>query len=86
MLKRCLEATEASPAELGLATFQSLIRLGNERDLLKSDWNARNIYRQARTDSSHACDVSKAEAVLGIAPQFLNEAKVLLGKLQCRGI
>lgn len=85
MLKRCLEATEASPAELGLATFQSLIRLGNERDLLKSDWNARNIYRQARTES-HACDVSKAEAVLGIAPQFLNEAKVLLGKLQCRGI
>lgn len=56
MLKRYLEATEASPAELDLATFQSLIRLGNERDLLKSDWSAWKIYRQARTDSSHACD------------------------------
>jgi hypothetical protein len=40
MLKRYLEATEASPAELDVATFQSLIRLGNERALLKSDWNA----------------------------------------------
>jgi Nucleotidyltransferase substrate binding protein like len=39
MLKRHLEATEASPADLDLATFQSLIRLGNERGLLKSDWN-----------------------------------------------
>jgi len=86
MLKRYLEATEASPAELDLATFQSLIRLGNERDLLKSDWNAWKTYRQARTDSSHAYDASKAEAVFGIAPQFLDEAKVLLGKLQCRSI
>ena len=29
MLKRFLEATEASAADLDLATFQSLIRLGN---------------------------------------------------------
>lgn len=84
MLKRFLEATEASPAELDLATFQSLIRLGNERGLLKSDWNAWKTYRQARTDSSHTYDAAKAEAVFGIAPQFLDEAKVLLTNLQRR--
>lgn len=38
MLTRHLEATEASPAELDTATFQNLIRLGNERRLLRSDW------------------------------------------------
>ncbi len=65
-------------------TFQSLIRLGNERALLKSDWNAWRAYRQARTDSTHAYDTVKAEAVYGIASQFLDEAKVLLGNLQRR--
>jgi nucleotidyltransferase substrate binding protein (TIGR01987 family) len=81
MLKRHLEATEASPAALDLATFQSLIRLGNERGLLRSDWNNWRTYRQARTDSSHTYDVAKAEAVFAIAPDFLQEARTLLVNL-----
>jgi nucleotidyltransferase substrate binding protein (TIGR01987 family) len=81
MLKRHLEATEASPDALDLATFQSLIRLGNERGLLRSDWNTWRIYRQARTDSSHTYDAAKAEAVFAIAPDFLLEARALLGTL-----
>jgi nucleotidyltransferase substrate binding protein (TIGR01987 family) len=85
MLKRHLEATEASPAELDLATFQSLIRLGNERGLLKSDWSAWKTYRQARTDSSHTYDAAKAEAVFAVAPEFLAEAQALLRNLQTRG-
>jgi nucleotidyltransferase substrate binding protein (TIGR01987 family) len=81
MLKRHLEATEASPAALDLATFQSLIRLGNERGLLRSDWNNWRTYRQARTDSNHTYDVAKAEAVFAIAPDFLQEARTLLVNL-----
>jgi nucleotidyltransferase substrate binding protein (TIGR01987 family) len=81
MLKRHLEATEASLAALDLATFQSLIRLGNERGLLRSDWNTWRTYRQARTDSSHTYDAAKAEAVFAIAPDFLLESRALLGKL-----
>ncbi len=84
MLKRHLEATEASPADLDLATFQSLIRLGNERGLLKSDWSIWKTYRQARTDSSHTYDAAKAEAVFAIAPQFLEEAQLLLQSLLAR--
>jgi nucleotidyltransferase substrate binding protein (TIGR01987 family) len=84
MLKRYLDATEASPAELDFATFQSVIRLGNERALLKSDWHTWQTYRQARTDSIQAYDATTAEAVFWIAPQFLDEAKVLLGNLQSR--
>jgi nucleotidyltransferase substrate binding protein (TIGR01987 family) len=84
MLKRHLEATEASPAALDLATFQSLIRLGNERGLLRSDWNNWRTYRQARTDSSHTYDVAKAEAVFAIAPDFLQEARVLLVNLTAK--
>jgi nucleotidyltransferase substrate binding protein (TIGR01987 family) len=81
MLKRYLEATEASPETLDLATFQSLIRLGNERGLLRSDWNTWRTYRQARTDSSHTYDAAKAEAVFAIAPDFLQEARALVTTL-----
>jgi nucleotidyltransferase substrate binding protein (TIGR01987 family) len=84
MLKRHLEATEASPADLDLATFQSLIRIGNERGVLKSDWSVWKTYRQARTDSSHTYDAAKAEAVFAVAPVFLDEARTLLCNLVAR--
>ncbi len=84
MFKRYLEATEASPADLDMGTFQSLIRLGNERGLLRSDWNRWKTYRQARTDSSHTYDAAKAEAVFAMAPDFLLEAQALLETLRSR--
>lgn len=84
MLKRHLEATEASPAELDTSTFQNLIRLGNERGLLRSDWHQWKTYRQARTVSSHTYDAAKAEAVFAMAPDFLAEAQALLQALISR--
>lgn len=48
MLKRYLEATEPNPGEIDISTFQNLIRLGNERALLRSDWRQWKTYRQAR--------------------------------------
>ncbi len=84
MLKRYLEETEANPAEIDIGTFQNLIRLGNERALLRSDWYQWKTYRQARTDSSHTYDAAKAEAVFAVAPDFLAEARALLGELSRR--
>lgn len=84
MLKRYLEQTEANPAEFDLGTFQSLIRLGNERGLLRSDWRLWKTFRQARTDSSHTYDATKAEVVFAIAPEFLCEAQALLQTLSSR--
>ena len=84
MLKRYLEATEPNPAEIDIGTFQNLIRLGNERALLRSDWQQWKTYRQARTDSSHTYDAAKAEAVFAITPDFLAEAKALFAELNRR--
>jgi hypothetical protein len=84
MLKRYLENTAASPEEIDLSTFQNLIRTGNEKGVLRSDWLRWRIYRQARTDSSHTYDESKAEAVYAIAPDFLEEAKYLYAQLVTR--
>ena len=84
MLKRYLEETEAIPSEIDISTFQSLIRLGNERALLRSDWRQWRTYHQARTDSSHTYDAVKAEAVFAVAPDFLIEARALFNELTRR--
>ena len=77
MLKRYLEETSANPEDVDISTFQNLIRTGNEKGLLRSDWLKWKMYRQARTDSSHTYDRNKAESVYSIAPDFLQEAKHL---------
>ena len=84
MLRRYLEETAASPEDLELGTFQNLIRTGNERGLLRTDWLRWRIYHQARTDSSHTYDEGKAEAVYSIAPDFLEEAKFLYDQLAAK--
>jgi nucleotidyltransferase substrate binding protein (TIGR01987 family) len=84
MLKRYLEETAATPEEIDTSTFQSLIRRGNEKGLLRSDWLRWKIYRQARTDSSHTYDGDKAEAVYEIVPDFLDEARYLYQQLTSR--
>jgi nucleotidyltransferase substrate binding protein (TIGR01987 family) len=81
MLKRHIEATAANPDEVDLTTFQNLIRLGNEKGLLRSDWTAWRTYRQARTDSSHTYDAQKAASVYQVAPDFLLEARHLYQRL-----
>lgn len=81
MLKRYLEETAASPEEIDLSTFQNLIRTGNEKGLLRSDWLRWRAYRQARTDSSHTYAEDKAEAVYRLAPDFLLEAQFLYRQL-----
>lgn len=81
MLKRHLETTAANPLEFDLGTFQNLIRTGNEKGLLRSDWVRWKDYRQARTDSSHTYDQQKAAQVYAVAPDFLEEARHLYKQL-----
>lgn len=84
MLKRYLEETAANPEEFDLGTFQNLIRTGNEKGLLRSDWSRWKDYRQARTNSSHTYNQEKAEAVYAIAPDFLAEARYLYQQLTAK--
>jgi nucleotidyltransferase substrate binding protein (TIGR01987 family) len=78
MLARYLEDTSANPEEIDLGTFQNIIRIGNEKGLLRSDWSQWRNYRQARTNnSSHTYNRIKAEAVYEISFDFLEEAKYL---------
>ncbi len=81
MLKRHLEMTEANPALIDELSFQDLIRIGNERGLLLSNWEIWKIYRTARGTTSHTYNHSKAIEVAALIPNFLKEAQFLLDKL-----
>lgn len=82
MLRRHLEFISASPAEVERMPFQDLIRTGNEQGLLRSDWRKWRDYRQARNDTSHTYNESKAECVAEQIPDFLEEVRHLLAVLQ----
>lgn len=82
MLKRFLEATSANPDEFDSLTFQDLIRIGNERGLLRSDWSLWKEYRRARSVTSHTYDEAKAREVFAIVPDFLLEARFLRDRVQ----
>lgn len=84
MLRRHLVERAATSDEIETASFQNLIRTGNEQGLLRSDWTRWKDYRQARNDSSHTYDQNKAAAVYAIAPDFLDEARYLYQQLTGR--
>lgn len=84
MLKRYLEATSASPEEIDFSSFQNIIRMGNEKGLLRSDWSRWKVYRLARNESSHTYNDVKAQSVYELAADFLDEARFLFEQLTLR--
>lgn len=81
MLRRYLEVTLPNPEEVDGMSFQTLIRTGSEQGLLLNGWDRWVNYRKARGTTSHVYDGEKAREVFGVVPEFLLEAKCLLGKL-----
>lgn len=81
MLRRYLEVTLPNPDEVDGMSFQTLIRTGSEQGLLLSGWDRWVNYRKARGTASLVYDGEKAREVFGVVPEFLQEAKYLLGKL-----
>jgi len=82
LLKRHLEATAANPDEIDTLSFQDLIRLGSERQLLRSGWEKWSLYRKLRGTTSHTYDEAKAQEALKKIPEFYEEAHFLLQQLQ----
>jgi nucleotidyltransferase substrate binding protein (TIGR01987 family) len=84
MLKRYLAQIISTPSELDEISFPNLIRLGSEKGLLLSDWSRWKIFRDKRNTTSHTYDLSKAQAVLSILPEFLIETQYLLKQLETK--
>jgi nucleotidyltransferase substrate binding protein (TIGR01987 family) len=82
ILKRYLELSSPNPTVFDSMAFSDLIRTGNEQSLLKNDWTKWKIFREMRSKSSHTDDEQIAKEVVSIIPDFIDEAKFLLKKLE----
>jgi len=76
-LKRYLEQTETTAANIDHMSFNALIRLGFERGLLKAELVGWKKFRDRRNITSHTYDEKKAQVVYETIPLFLIEAKFL---------
>lgn len=84
MLRRHMLQDADSPEEIEEMSFSDLIREAYGKDLVRSDLAAWRKYRESRAITSHTYNEEKAQEVFGIIPDFLNEARYLLGRLQER--
>ncbi|MBI5448401.1 MAG: nucleotidyltransferase substrate binding protein [Gammaproteobacteria bacterium] len=82
MLKRFLETTSPGINLIDELSFPDLIRVSNEKNLLRSDWEKWKIYRDARNATSHAYNEKKAKEVFSVIPDFYLEAEFLLNNLK----
>lgn len=84
ILKRYLEMASPNPAGIDEMAFPDMIRTASEQGLLRSGWDRWKDYRKARSITSRTYDEEKAKQVMTIIPDFLQEARALLGELQKR--
>lgn len=84
MLRRHMALAADSPAEIDRMSFNNLIREAYGDDLVRSDVVTWRKYRQSRAITSHAYNEDKAQAIFEGVPDFLDEARYLLGRLQER--
>ena len=70
MLKRYLEATEATPSQIDEMSFNEVVRRGYEVGLLSAEIEAWKEFRKSRGSTSHAYDLEKAQAVFVKIPSF----------------
>lgn len=84
MLKRYLELASPNPAEIDDMDFNDIIREALRRGLVRSELSAWIDYRHNRNMTSHAYNEPKAQEVFESVPDFLQEARYLLTRLQER--
>lgn len=84
MLRRFLRESAASTETVEELTFQGLIRLGNQRGLLKSDWRTWSGYSDMHAKTSHTYDEAIALQIIEVMPSFVAEAELLLRELSER--
>lgn len=83
-LKRHLADISANPAAFAEMSFADLIRAGSDAGLLQKGWPAWRVYRDMRSKTSHTYDELVAVDVVAAIPDFLEEAKFLLARLEDR--
>lgn len=82
MLGRHMELASHSPTEIKQMSFSGMIREAYGKGLVRSDLAFWRAYRKSRGTTSHTYNESKAQEILEDIPDFLDEARYLLSRLQ----
>lgn len=83
-LRRYFIDRAASTVEIESLTFQELIRRADSEKLLLGAWPEWKDYREARNETAHTYEESKAREIAVEAKLFLKEAQHLLQQLKER--
>lgn len=81
-IQRYIELNIPNQDDINSFTFNQLIRQANEMGVLKNNLENWIIYRQMRNITSHTYDEEKAEQVLSIMEDFIQEVDFLIGKIK----
>ncbi len=84
MIKRYFAKSAFEKENLDGMTFYEMIRTANRMEILKSNLETWDDYRQKRNMTSHTYDENVAKDVVEIIPAFKNEAEFLLNRLKER--
>lgn len=84
MIKRYFAISAFEKENLDGMTFNEMIRTANRMELLKSNLETWDIYRQNRNLTSHTYDENVAQKVIAVIPDFKDEAAFLLNRLKER--
>ena len=84
MLRRHIELTADSPAQIDMTEFNPIIREAFRRGLVQAELKVWREYRDNRNITSHTYNEDKAQEVLDGIPGFLQEARYLLNRLRER--
>lgn len=84
MLRRHLAASAPHANHIRELTFNDIIRLALDLDLVSAELPAWRRFRARRGTTSHTYSETRALQVFETAPEFLEEARYLLGRLKER--
>ena len=82
MIKRYFAKSAFEKENLDGMTFNEMIRTANRMNLLKTNLETWDVYRQKRNMTSHTYDENIAKDVVAIIPLYKEEAAFLLKRLK----
>ena len=83
-IKRYLELESLKSAEVPTLSFQTMIRRADALGILRTGWPGFGKYRDARNAIAHTYNEDLALAVVAMAFDFAQEARILLENLKLR--
>jgi nucleotidyltransferase substrate binding protein (TIGR01987 family) len=83
MIKRQMKEILPNPADVDGIAFMDMMRSAAEAGLVR-DAVKFKMYREKRNITSHTYDVEKAEEVIGVLDEFLQDVRFILAELKRR--